>query len=61
MEDAWEYAKQVSVTSIGRYHGETGADRRNSFLVSAWENRNNYHIGHAYVLSYDKDCQKWIC
>lgn len=28
---------------------------------TAWENKNNYHIGHAYVLSYDKDSQKWIC
>lgn len=26
-----------------------------------WENRNNYFIGHAYVLSYDKVSKKWIC
>ena len=26
-----------------------------------WENKNNYFIGHAYVLSYDKVSKKWIC
>ena len=27
----------------------------------SWENKNNYFIGHAYVLSYDKVSKKWIC
>lgn len=26
-----------------------------------WKNKNNYFIGHAYVLSYDKVSKKWIC
>lgn len=60
VEKAWEMKKGVCeqfgdiMERLVQIEGIPSVD-------TAWENKNNYHIGHAYVLSYDKDSQKWIC
>ena len=60
VEKAWEMKKGVCeqfgdiMERLVQIEGIPSVD-------TAWENKNNYHIGHAYVLSYDKDSKKWIC
>lgn len=60
VEKAWEMKKGVCeqfgdiMERLVQIEGIPSVD-------TAWENKNNYHIGHAYVLSYDKDSPKWIC
>ena len=60
VEKAWEMKKGVCeqfgdiMERLVQIEGIPSVD-------TAWENKNNYHIGHAYVLSYNKDSQKWIC
>lgn len=60
VEKAWEMKKGVCeqfgdiMERLVQIEGIPSVD-------TAWENKNNYHSGHAYVLSYDKDSQKWIC
>lgn len=60
VEKAWEMKKGVCeqfgdiMERLVQIEGIPSVD-------TAWENKNNYRIGHAYVLSYDKDSQKWIC
>lgn len=60
VEKAWEMKKGVCeqfgdiMERLVQIEGIPSVD-------TSWENKNNYHIGHAYVLSYDKDSQKWIC
>ena len=60
VEKAWEMKKGVC-EQFGDIMERLVQIERIPSVDTAWENKNNYHIGHAYVLSYDKDSQKWIC
>lgn len=60
VEKAWEMKKGVC-EQFGDIMERLVQIEEIPSVDTAWENKNNYHIGHAYVLSYDKDSQKWIC